>query len=181
MRLPIPFENCSLLTPEQLTVVALTRAITAIICCVILLIVLAVLMILAKWYFQRVCGTTVKRKGDQQEIKVAVFHGRKVPVISMNDFFAPAVWVCGCAFITFWDIFLVEDSFGCDPRLDCFLGKIITVSYSATVKEKLLSQILKYHYDVPTHRQDLVSPMSMVTQNQSLHYLEPRVSPLLMH
>lgn len=61
MRLPIPFENCSVLTPEHLTAVALTRAITAIICCVILLIVLAVLMILARWYFQRVCGTTVKR------------------------------------------------------------------------------------------------------------------------
>jgi len=119
MRLTLPFEKCSVLSPEQLTV-ALTRAITAIICCVILLIVLAVLMVLAKWYFQRVCGTTVKRKGEQQEIKVAVFHGRKVPVISMNDFFAPAVWVCVCAFITFWDIFLVEDSFGCDPRLDCF-------------------------------------------------------------
>ena len=54
---------------------------------------------------------------DQQEIKV---HGRKVPVVIINLFFAPAVWVCVCAFITFWVIFLVEESFGCDPRLDCF-------------------------------------------------------------
>ena len=28
--------------------------------------------------------------------------------------------MCVCAFITFWVIFLVEESFGCDPRLDCF-------------------------------------------------------------
>ena len=57
----LSFENCSVLTPEQLTAVALTRAVTATVCSIILLTVLTVLVICAKWFFQRVCGTTVKR------------------------------------------------------------------------------------------------------------------------
>ena len=57
---------------------------------------------------------------DLQGNKVAFFHRRRVPVAVINIFFAPAVLLCICAFITFWVIFLVEESFGCDPGLDCF-------------------------------------------------------------
>ena len=57
---------------------------------------------------------------DQQGNKVAIFHGRKIPAGTINLFFpfAVGIWMCAC--VTFWVIFLVEETFGCDPGLDCF-------------------------------------------------------------
>lgn len=47
-------------------------------------------------------------------------HKRKVPffVIHLLFVLTALVFVCTCA--TFWDTFLVEESFGCNPGLDCF-------------------------------------------------------------
>ena len=57
-----PYENCSAnLTLKQLTRVSLTRSITASVCCIILFVVLAIVTVLAKIYYQRVCGTVIKR------------------------------------------------------------------------------------------------------------------------
>jgi len=57
---------------------------------------------------------------DQQGNKVTIFHGRKIPAATINHLFPKAVSIWICAFTTFWIIFLVEETFGCDPRLDCF-------------------------------------------------------------
>ena len=57
-----PYENCSgNLSIEQLTRVSLTRSITAAVCCIVLFTVLAIVTVLAKLYYQRVCGTVIKR------------------------------------------------------------------------------------------------------------------------
>jgi len=55
------FENCSEFTQGQLTVVVLTRGITAAICCAALLIVLGVLGIVAIPAKRKICGTVAKR------------------------------------------------------------------------------------------------------------------------
>ena len=55
------FENCSEFTQGQLTVVVLTRGITAAICCAALLIVLVVLGIAAVPAKRKICGTVAKR------------------------------------------------------------------------------------------------------------------------
>ena len=53
--------NCSGFTDEQLKQLALPRGITSVVCCTILVIVLVLLAILGKCYFERVCGTVIKR------------------------------------------------------------------------------------------------------------------------
>jgi len=57
-----PYENCSgNLSTKQLTKLSLTRNIVAAVCCIILFTVLAIVTVLAKLYYQRVCGTVIKR------------------------------------------------------------------------------------------------------------------------
>ena len=58
----LAFKNCTGFTDEQVTVVALVRAIAAAVhvCCAILFPLLVVLGILVKCHFQKVCGTVVK-------------------------------------------------------------------------------------------------------------------------
>ena len=56
-----PFQNCSGFTDEQFAAIALARGITAAVGSAILLLVFIALMICAKYYYQRVCGTAVKR------------------------------------------------------------------------------------------------------------------------
>ena len=60
---PFPDENCSGLTEEQFTAIALARGITAAICCTILFAALVVTIILAMFtqLRARVCGTVIKR------------------------------------------------------------------------------------------------------------------------
>ena len=55
------FKNCSGFTDEELAAVALIRGITSVVCCSVLSVVFVALMILAKFYYQRICGTMVKR------------------------------------------------------------------------------------------------------------------------
>lgn len=55
------FKNCTGFTDEQVTVIALVRGTVAAVCCAVLFTLLVVLGILAKCYFQKVCGTVVKR------------------------------------------------------------------------------------------------------------------------
>ena len=57
----IAFKNCSNFTDEQLTAIALFRGATAAACCVILFVMLVTLLVLTKFYYQRVCGTVLKR------------------------------------------------------------------------------------------------------------------------
>ena len=53
--------NCSgNLTEEQVTLV-IARGIIAALCWALLLAVLVILLVLAKWYYQRVCGSVIKR------------------------------------------------------------------------------------------------------------------------
>ena len=56
----LAFKNCSNFTDEQLTVIALFRGATAAACCVILFLVLVTLLVLARFYYQRVCGSVLK-------------------------------------------------------------------------------------------------------------------------
>ena len=58
-----PFQNCSGFTDEQFTAIALARGITAAVGSAILFLVFVgqAVMICAKRYYQRVCGTAVKR------------------------------------------------------------------------------------------------------------------------
>lgn len=52
--------NCSgNLTEEQVTLV-IARGIIAALCWALLLAVLVILLVLAKWYYQRVCGSVIK-------------------------------------------------------------------------------------------------------------------------
>ena len=55
------FRNCSGFTDEQMAAVALVRGVTSAVCCTVLSVVLVALVILAKFYYQRICGTIVKR------------------------------------------------------------------------------------------------------------------------
>ena len=56
----LAFKNCSNFTDEQLTAIALFRGATAAACCVILFLVLVTLLVLARFYYQRVCGSVLK-------------------------------------------------------------------------------------------------------------------------
>ena len=47
-------------------------------------------------------------------------HGREVPRSIVFFFFGAAALVLGCAFITFWSVFLIDETFACDPGLDCY-------------------------------------------------------------
>ena len=57
---------------------------------------------------------------DEQGNKIAILHGRKAPIAVINFFFPAGIFVFVCACTTFWNVFLVAESFGCDPGLDCF-------------------------------------------------------------
>ena len=55
------FKNCTGFTDEQVTVLVLVRGIVATVCSAVLLTLLFVFGILAKYHYQKVCGTVVKR------------------------------------------------------------------------------------------------------------------------
>ena len=54
------FKNCTGFTDEQVTVLVLVRGIVATVCSAVLLTLLFVFGILAKYHYQKVCGTVVK-------------------------------------------------------------------------------------------------------------------------
>lgn len=56
----LAFKNCSNFTDEQLTAIALFRGVTAAACCGILFLVLVTLLVLARFHYQRVCGSVLK-------------------------------------------------------------------------------------------------------------------------
>ena len=56
-----PFQNCSGFTDKQFTAIALARGITAAVGSAVLFLVFAAIVICAKCYYQRVCGSAVKR------------------------------------------------------------------------------------------------------------------------
>jgi len=58
---PEIFKNCSGFTDEELAALALVRGISSAICCSVLSVVLVTLVILTKFYTQRICGTVLKR------------------------------------------------------------------------------------------------------------------------
>ena len=55
------YKNCSRFTDEELAALALGRGITSAVCCSVLSVVLVTLVILKKFYTQRICGTVLKR------------------------------------------------------------------------------------------------------------------------
>ena len=58
---PEIYKNCSRFTDEELAALALGRGITSAVCCSVLSVVLVALVILTKFYTQRICGTVLKR------------------------------------------------------------------------------------------------------------------------
>ena len=54
---------------------------------------------------------------DRDEI---VLQKRALPRFAKSWFFISALTIIGCALITFWNVFLIEETFSCDPGLDCF-------------------------------------------------------------
>ena len=58
---PEIFKNCSGFTDEELAVLAMMRGITSAVCCLVLSVVLVTLMILTKFYTQKICGAVLKR------------------------------------------------------------------------------------------------------------------------
>lgn len=57
---------------------------------------------------------------DEKGIKMLFLNGQEVSQTTLNFFFLAAVLVLASAFLTFWGIFLVGESYTCDPGLDCF-------------------------------------------------------------
>lgn len=51
---------------------------------------------------------------------VATVRKRRVSVYVMFIFFLTAVFVMICCFMTFWAIFMLDETFACDNGLDCF-------------------------------------------------------------
>ena len=58
---PEILKNCSGFTDEELTALVLVGSITSAVCCSVLSVVLVALVILMKFYTQRICGTVLKR------------------------------------------------------------------------------------------------------------------------
>ena len=58
---PEILKNCSGFTDEELTALVLVGGISSAVCCSVLSVVLVTLVILMKFYTQRICGTVLKR------------------------------------------------------------------------------------------------------------------------
>lgn len=94
-------------------------------------IVLATLNIITSWCCKKVlCEDMVfgasgllldfEVTTDHQGNKEATSHARTVPPLVIHFLFVLAAFFFVCSCVTFWDTFLVEESFGCNPELDCF-------------------------------------------------------------
>ena len=45
---------------------------------------------------------------------------RALPRFAKSLFFTSALTIISCALLTFWNVFIIEETFSCDPGLDCF-------------------------------------------------------------
>ena len=66
-----------------------------------------------------VYGKSIKLRNENGERKLFVFR-RSVPQYLLSFYCLQMPTVLCCIFVTFWAVFLIDESFTCDPGLDCF-------------------------------------------------------------